>query len=164
MLSRAIVLIVLAALGFWLWTVFFPRPEKIIRKQLARLANDASFSANENDIIKMADAQNIPDFFSTNVLINITIPGREQQTLAGRDEIRAAALASRAQATALDLKFPDIVITVAPDKNSAVADVTVNATVSGEHDAVVQELKFNFQKTSGEWLINKVETVQKVSL
>ena len=164
MLSRAIVLIVLAALGFWLWTVFFPRPEKIIRKQLARLANDASFSANENDIIKMADAQNIPDFFSTNVLINITIPGREQQTLAGRDEIRAAALASRAQATALDLKFPDIVITVAPDKNSAVADVTVNATVSGEHDAVVQELKFNYQKTSGEWLINKVETVQKVSL
>lgn len=164
MLSRAIVLVVLAALGFWLWTVFFPRPEKIIRKQLARLAHDASFSANENDIIKMADAQNIPDFFSTNVLINITIPGREQQTLAGRDEIRAAALGSRAQATALDVKFPDVIVTVAPDKNSAVADVTVDATVSGEHDAVVQELKFDFQKTSGEWLINKVETVQKVSL
>ncbi len=164
MLSRLIVLVVLAALGFWLWTVFFPSPEKVIRKQLAKLAQDASFSPAENDLIKMADAQSVPDFFSSNVEINITIPGREQQTLAGQDEIRTAALASRAQATALDVKFPDVIVTVAPDKSSAVADVTVDATVSGEHDAIVQELKINFQRNGGQWLINKVETVQKVSL
>lgn len=163
-ISRLIMLIVLAALGFWLWTVFFPSPEKIVRKQLAKLAHEASFSPSENDLIKMADAQNIPSLFSSNVEVNIAPSGREQQTLSGRDEIRTAALASRAQATSLDVKFPDVIVKVGPDKSSAVADVTLDATVSGEHDAIVQELKISFQKTDGQWLINKVETVQKVSL
>ncbi|MGH7941062.1 MAG: hypothetical protein ACREE6_02095 [Limisphaerales bacterium] len=163
-IPRIIVLIALAALGFWLWTVLFPSPEKIIRTQLAALARDASFSQDENELIKMADAQKVPDFFSANVQVNITVPGREQRTMTGREEIQAAALASRQQATALDVKFPDENVTVAPDKASATADVTLDATVSGEHDAIIQELKINFQKTGGQWLINKVETVQNVSL
>ena len=163
-ISRLIVLIALAALGFWLWTFFFPSPEKVIRKQLVKLAHNASFTADENDLIKMADAQNVPGFFADNVEVNITIPGREQETLTGRDEIRTAALASRARATALDVKFPDINITVSPDKMSATAEVTLDATVSGEHDAIIQDLKINFQKTDGKWLINKVQNVQNVSL
>lgn len=162
--SRIVVLLVLAALGVWLWTVFFPSPEKVIRKKLAKLALDASFTQNENNLIKLADAQNLPDFFTDTVQVNINIPGHEQQTLAGKDEIRTAALASRQAATDLEIKFPDVNITVAPDKNSATADVTVDATVSGERDAIIQEFKFNFQKTDGQWLINRVETVQNVSL
>jgi hypothetical protein len=162
--SRIVVLIALAALGVWLWTVFFPSPEHVIRKKLARLAQDASFTQNENNLIKLADAQNLPDFFTDNVEVNINIPGHEQQTLAGKDEIRTAALASRQAATDLEIKFPDVNITVAPDKNSATADITVDATVSGERDAIIQEFKFTFQKTDGQWLINRVETVQNVSL
>jgi hypothetical protein len=162
--SRIVVLIALAALGVWLWTVFFPSPEHVIRKKLARLAQDASFTQNENNLIKLADAQNLPEFFTDNVQVNINIPGHEQQTLAGKDEIRTAALASRQAATDLEIKFPDVNITVAPDKNSATADITVDATVSGERDAIIQEFKFTFQKTNGQWLINRVETVQNVSL
>jgi len=161
--SRLIGVIALAALGFWLWTVFFPSPEKIIQKRLAKLAREASFSPDESDLIKMADAQNLAAFFSSNAEVNITISGHGQQTINGRDEIRMAALASRQQ-TSLDVKFPDIIVTVAPDKTSATAEVTVDATVSGEHDAIVQELKIDFQKTDGHWLINKVQTVQNVSL
>jgi hypothetical protein len=164
MVSRLILLAVLAALAVWLWTVFFPSPEKIVRKRLAKLAQDVSFSQDENDLIKIADAQSVPDFFSSNVEVNITIPGHEQETIAGRDQIATAALASRQQATAMDVKFPDVNVTVAPDKSSATADVTVDASVSGERDAIVQELKITFQKTDGQWLISKVETVQKVTL
>jgi hypothetical protein len=61
------------------------------------------------------------------------------------------------------VKFPDINVTVAPDKNSATADVTVEGTVSGEHDAILQEMKFTFEKTDGHWLINRVETVRVLS-
>lgn len=161
--SRVIVVVALAALAIWLWTFFFPSPEKVIRKQLAKLAQEASFSQNENGLLKIADAQNLPTFFSSNVEVNITIPGHEQQRMAGRDEIQAAALASRQAATDLDVKFPDVNVTVAPDKNSATADVTVDATVSGERDAIIQELNITFQKTEGRWLISSVETVQGVS-
>lgn len=164
MVSRLILAVALAALAVWLWTVFFPSPEKIIRKRLAKLAQDASFSQGENDLVKIATAQNIPGFFSSNVEVNITIPGHEQQQMAGREEVRTAAIASRTAATDLDVKFPDVNVTVAPDKSSATADVTVDATVSGERDSIVQELKITFQKTDGDWLINKVETVQNVSL
>jgi len=37
-------------------------------------------------------------------------------------------------------------ITVAPDKQSAVADLTVEANVSGEHDSIVREMKFTLRK------------------
>ncbi|HTV39342.1 MAG TPA: nuclear transport factor 2 family protein [Candidatus Sulfotelmatobacter sp.] len=163
MISRVIVLAALVALGVWLWTIFFPSPEKIIRKQLTKLAQDVSFSQNENDLVKVAGAQNVADFFTENVEVNITVQGRGQETLTGRDQIRTVALESRQEATSLDVKFPDVNVTVAPDRNSAVADVTVDATVSGERDAIIQELDITFQKIDGHWLISKVETVQGVS-
>ena len=160
---RIVVFVALIALGVWLWTIAFPSPEKIVRNQLAKLAQDVSFSQDENNLIKMAHAQSVADFFSENVDVNIDVPGHEQQTIAGRDQITQAALVSRQQLTALDVKFPDITVTVAPDKNSATADLTVEAAVSGEHDAIVQEMKFTFQKINGHWLITKVETVKTVS-
>jgi len=161
--SRLIVLVMLAALGVWLWTILFPSPEHIVRKRLAKLAQDVSFTQNENDLIKIADAQNVAGFFSDNVEVNITIPGHEEATMAGKEQIREAALASRQQATALTVKFPDVNVTVSPDKTSATADVTLNATVSGEQDAIIQELNIKFQKINSDWLISKVETVQAVS-
>jgi hypothetical protein len=162
-ISRVFVLVALAALGVWLWTIFFPSPEKIIKKQMLKLAQDASFSQGENNLIKIAEAQNVPGFFSSNVEVNITIPGHEQQTMTGRDEIRTEALASRQAATDLDIKFPDVNVTVSPDRNSATADVTMDATISGERDAIIQELNITFQKTDGQWLISRVETEQAVS-
>jgi hypothetical protein len=162
-LFRIILIVALAALGFWLWTILFPSPEKIIRKQLVKLAANVSFTQDENTIVKMADAQNVAGFFSSNVVVNINVPGHEQQTIAGRDELTQVALASRGQATDLDVKFPDVNVTVAPDRNSATADVTVDATVSGQHDAIIQELKFTFEKIDGQWLITEVETVRTLS-
>ena len=78
----------LLALGIWLWTVFFPSPEKIIRQRLHRLATDVSFSQNDGGLTKLtglAEAANVADFFATNVVVNIDVPGHEQHSLAGRD-------------------------------------------------------------------------------
>lgn len=160
---RLVLVLALIALGFWLWTVLFPSPEKIVHQKLLSLATDVSFSPDENNLVKMAHVQSVADFFTTNVEVDINVPGRDAQTLSGRDEITTAVMASRQTASSLQVKFPDINVTVAPDKNSAVADVTVDATVSGEHDAVVQEVKFTFEKVDGHWLISKVETVKTVS-
>jgi hypothetical protein len=160
---RVIFLVVLCALGVWLWMVLFPAPDKIVRRQLAKLAGDVSFSQNENNLVKIADAQSVADFFSSNVVVNLDMPEHEEQTIAGRDQITQAALLSRQQATDLDVKFPDINVTVAADKLSATADVTVQATVSGQANAIIQEVKFTFVKIDGKWLISKVETVKTLS-
>ena len=163
LVSRIILVVVLAALGFWLWMALFPSPEKIIRKQLVGLADDVSFSQDQNNLIKLAHAQSVADYFTSTVEIDITVPNHGEQAMAGRDQITQVALLSRQEATDLKLKFPDINITVAPDKNSAVADVTVDATISGERDAVLQEVKITFQKVDGKWLISKVASVPVVS-
>jgi cytoskeletal protein RodZ len=153
----------LVALGVWLWTVFFPSPEQAVRKQLTKLAGDVSFSRDENSLVRIADAESVSGFFSTNVEVTINVPGQEEHTLSGRAEITQVALAARTQAGELKVKLPDVNVAVAPGGQSATADVTVEADVGGERDPIVQEMKFTFQKIDGQWLITRVETIRTLS-
>jgi hypothetical protein len=148
------------AFGAWLWTVFFPAPEKVIRHRLAKLAEDVSFNSDQGNFSRLASGESVSGFFSTNIEININVPGHEQVTFASRAEITQAALGAREKLKSLSVKFPDVNVMLAPDKTSAVADVTVDAAVSGERDAIVQELKISFQKTEDGWLITRLETVR----
>ena len=160
---KIVLITVLIALGVWLWFILFPSPEKIIRYRLEKLAHTVSFSKNEGNFSRIASAESVGGFFSTNVEVTINIPGYKQQTLAGRAEITQFALASRTRAGDLSVKFPDVTVTIAPDKQSATADVTAEANVAGEKDAIVQEIKFTFEKTAEGWLIKRVETVRPLS-
>jgi len=160
---RLIFVAMLAAFGVWLWTVFFPAPEKIIRHRLEKLAATVSFSREQGTISRVASGESVAGFFSTNVEIAINVPGHEQITFASRAEITQAALGAREALKSLSMKFPDVTITLAPDKKSAVADVTADVNISGEGHAIVQELKITFQKTDEGWVITKIETVRTIS-
>jgi hypothetical protein len=159
---RIVLLAALAALGIWLWTVLFPSPEKVIRRHLTELARTVSSSANESDLTRLASARSVAGFFAANVELNVDLPALGQRTM-DREEITQAALMGRSRAGGLQVKFPDINITVAPDKQTAVADLTVEANISGEHDSIVREMKFTLRKTNGQWLITRVETVRTLS-
>jgi hypothetical protein len=78
----------------------------------------------------------------------------------GRAEIPQAAMAARASGNSLSVAFPDVTVIVNADQQSAVADVTLQVKISGEADAIVQEVKATLQKINGQWLILKVETVR----
>ena len=160
---RIVLVAALAALGIWLWAALFPSPEKVIRKRLVELARTASSSSGESDLARLAAARNVAGFFSTNVELNVELPELGQRNSMDREEITQAALMARSRAGGVQVKFPDINITVAPDKQSAVVDLTVEANVSGEHNPFVQQMKFTLQKTDGRWLITRVETVHTLS-
>jgi hypothetical protein len=160
---RFILLAALAALGVWLWFVLFPGPEAVIRQRLTKLARTASFTAGEGNLARLAAAQNLAGFFATNIEVDINVPGRIQHTLVGRDEIKQAALGARSTLSGLKVTFPDIDVAVAADKQSAVVDLTVQVNVAGEHDSIVQEMKFTLRKTDDGWLIERVETVRTLS-
>jgi hypothetical protein len=161
---RLVLAAALVAFGVWLWTVLFPSPEKVIHKRLVELARTVSFSSNQGNLARLAGAQNLGFFFSTNIEVNIDVPGRERLNLVGRGEVMQAVLTVRSAVAGLTVKFLDINITVAPDKQSAVADLTVDADVSGQRDAIVQEMKFTLQKTDGKWLVTRIETVRTLSI
>ena len=161
---RLVMLAALVALGVWLWFVLFPSPEKVIHKRLVGLANAVSFSSDENNLLRLAGAQSLGDFFSADVEVDIDVPGHERHNFMGRQEITRAALTARSAVAWLKVKFPDINIKVAPDKQSAVANLTLEARVSGQQDPIVQEMKFTLQKTDGKWLVTHVETVRTLSI
>jgi hypothetical protein len=159
---RFILFAALVALGVWLWFILFPSPEKVIRRRLTELARTVSSSANESDLTRLAAARSVAGFFAATVELNVDLPELGQRTM-DREEITQVALMGRSRAGGLRVKFPDINITVAPDQQSAVADLTVEANISGERDSIVREMKFTLQKTDGQWLITRVETVRTLT-
>lgn len=161
---RVVLLAALMAVGIWLWTILFPSPEKIIRHQLSAVAKHASFTADESTLARLASAESLAGYFSTNVEVNLDVPGRDGHSILGRDEITQVALASRSATSSLSIKFLDADVIVAPDKQSATADLTVEARVSDDQDLIVQEMKFTLQNISGQWLITRVETIRTLSI
>jgi hypothetical protein len=157
---RFFLLAVVVALAAWAWVALHPDSERQIRRRLEGLAHAASFGPNQGYLAKLAGAQSLAGFCATNVEVNIDVPGRQEHGLAGREDIQQAALAMRASARALTVTFPDVTVQVSADQQSAVADLTLQAQVPGEHDMIVQEVKATLQKIDGQWLIVKAETVR----
>lgn len=161
---RIVLLAGLAALSVWLWTMIFPSPEKSIRRQLGEVAKRASFTADEGTLARVAGAQSLASYFSTNVEVRLDVPELAQITTLDRNEITQYALAARSNVNSLTVKFLDVNVTLAPNRRSAIADFTVEAHVPGEQELFVQEMKFTLQKISGQWLITRVETIRTLSI
>jgi hypothetical protein len=157
---RAVLLGALAALGYWLWTIFFPNPEKVIRNRIQEVARLASFSSNEGALAKLSNAQKLSSCVADNVEIQVEFQRHSERIFSGRDDVLQACVAARNLAGGLTVEFPDVVVTLHPGKESATAEVTLRAQIQGERDYIVQELKIEFVKIGGEWLIRRAETVR----
>ena len=160
---RWLLLAALLALGVWLWTVCFPSPEKVIRRRLLNLARTVSSVPGEGDLARLAAANSVAGYFSNHVELKLTVPELSQRDSLDREEIVQLVVLARSRAGGLKVTFPDIKVTVAPDRQSAAADVTVQANVAGERVPQLQEMKFTLRRMDGQWLIIRVETVQTLS-
>jgi SnoaL-like domain len=160
LLLRLVLVGALIALAVWVWTILFPSPQQVILRRLVKLAQLASFSPNEGNIARVANVERMGALFSEDVQVVIGVPGVETHTFNGREELMQAALYARAALTSLKAEFPDIQITLGPDRQSAAAEVTLEAKASGQSDLIIQELKFTFERRDGAWRIARVDTVR----
>lgn len=159
---RVLALAVLAALGFWLYTIFFPSPEKLIRRRLTQVEELASFGKGEGLIPAALSVQKLGECFAPEV--EIFVDWREgEHVIAGRDEIRERAAAVRQAFRALTVEFLDKTVSLGADKESADVALTARVKVPDEKDFFVQEMKFTLKKINGEWLITRVQTVKTLS-
>ena len=159
----AIRLVLFAALlgcGFWLWTVLFPSPEKIVLKKIAGLAAAANFDGGAGNITRAGKASSVVKQFADDAQIIIDLAGAGARTLSGREEIREAALGGFASLKTLNVQFIDPIAKVGADKQSAEVNCTAEVRVDDSKDFGVQELRFQLKKMDGEWFITRVETVK----
>jgi len=160
---RLILLVALLAMGLWLWSVFFPSPQKAIRRHLEKTARLASFKANEGAMERLGNIAELAKCFSKDVEVKFETPGGGSLTLAGRDDILRAAGLARTSGSALQVEFLDAILTVSPDQQTAAVDLTVRARIPGDRDFFVQEMKFQLKKIGRAWLIIHAETVKTLS-
>jgi hypothetical protein len=149
----------LAVLGVYAWGLLFPNQEALLRHRLKEMASLASFGPNEGALARAFNAQKLSALCTPDVEIVLGTPGY-QQTINGRDEVLGGVMRARGALSSLQLEFPDILISVAPDKQSAVAEVTARTRIGGEKDADVRELRCSFKKLDGSWLLSRVEGVR----
>jgi hypothetical protein len=159
-LVRLVLLGVIAAAGIWAWHWLFPSPEQAIRNELKQVAAAASVAPNEGQLARLANTQKLVGFFSPDVQINVDLPGRASQSFSGRDELQQAALGARSFLGSLKVRFLDVSVIVAPDRQSAEAHLTATATLPGEKLPEVQELRIHFRKVDRAWPIDRVDTVK----
>jgi hypothetical protein len=160
---RLVLALAVGAFAVWLWLALFPSPEKVIARQFEKLARAASVRPGEGYLPRLIGAQTAAGYCATNVEISVDLPGLRQQTTISRDDIVQAMLTPRL-AGGLTVKFPDITVTVGPDKETAEADITLEARAPGEQDMLAQAMKCTLRKIGGKWLITRVQTVRTFSL
>jgi hypothetical protein len=153
-------LAILAGVGFWLWTVFFPSPEQAVLKRIAALSATATMGANEGAIVRASKVSSLIGFFSTDAEINYDIPGVGAGSWSGRDEIRESAAGGFSRAAALSVQFMDVIVRVGADRQSAEVSCTARVNTGDSKDLGIQELRFQFKKFDRDWLITRVETVK----
>jgi hypothetical protein len=156
------ILLAAAALAILLWggMRLLPNDEKIIRKRLTHLAAVASVKPDQSMLSRAANVQRLRDYFSPEVTIEIDDWGQRAFSIHGRNDLISLASAAQTQLREAKFKLVDLQVTVDRAQNQASALMTLLGDINGERYAISQVIALHLQKTEGEWLITRVETIR----
>ncbi|HTB82410.1 MAG TPA: hypothetical protein VK742_02035 [Candidatus Sulfotelmatobacter sp.] len=157
---RLFLLAAVVALGWWLWTVFFPSPERVVLKRMQSLAELLTFKSDISNLGRESRASEFTGYFSVDTEIVVDVPELGAHTLSGRDEVREAGNGGFASAPSLSVSFLDATVKIGPDKQTADVSCTLKASAGNDKDYGVQELRFQWKKIEGTWQITRAETVK----
>ena len=144
------------ALLVWIAFKLFPNDERLIRKRLAAIAEQASIRPNESPLVRVAKASRMVDFFTTDVSIHIE---ELEVSVNDRNDLREAVIAARANLREADVQFVDVHVRFPEGKDSAIAYLSAIARLEGQTNAFGRELKINLRKMNRDWLVSRVESI-----
>jgi hypothetical protein len=157
---RLFLLAAAVALGWWLWTVFFPSPERVVLKRMQSLAKLLTFKSDISNLGRASRASEFISYFSVDTEIVVDVPELGAHTLSGRDEVREAGNGGFVTVPSLSVSFLDATVKLGPDRQTAEVSCTLKASVGNDKDFGVQELHFQWKKIEGTWQITRAETVK----
>jgi hypothetical protein len=153
---------VLPAALLWLgWRVFFPGDERRILRLLNDIAQTVSVPEDGKFVGGVLAVERLRGCLAPGAEVAVDLPGQGRFHLTGREELLQAYMAARSNYRGVKVEFCDIQVTVAPDHDSAVADLTGRATHSSG-ELHVQELRVNLVRADNRWCVRRVETTQSI--
>ncbi|MSU62913.1 MAG: hypothetical protein EXS31_11065 [Pedosphaera sp.] len=136
----------------WLW----PNDERAIRKSLADLARAASIRSGESAIGKIANANKVIEFFTQDITMQIDGINLHVND---RSDLREKVLATRSQLQRMEVQFEEVHVTIDPATRQALVYTVALATIEGQTNTLVRELKVQLHKPERYWLISRIESV-----
>ena len=159
-MTRVLFLAAVMAAGLWFgWRWMFPNDEAQIVAVLERIADGVSGGAAEGEVGRLARAASLRNEFAPDVTVEA---GPPFQRLKGREAIIGAAARTSGSVRNLEVRFPDVDITIAPDRQSATALVTAEARFDegGGRAVDARELEIGFARLDGAWVIASITLIQ----
>lgn len=152
----ALLLLGLGGAIWWAW----PSTERVIRRELVRIAGALSYPPNEPPLNAWAGVNTVCARLTEDAEVEVEGPGFGRRQVTGREEIRTALVTWRQRYNGAEVSFPDVRVILGSDRRSATVYVMARARLSGEPEAFFQEFRLQWRKEGRQWRIARVETVR----
>ena len=157
-LLQIIVLIAAAVAGYFVWIWTHPSREEAIRKQMEKLAETLVAKPGEGNFARVAGINKTLSFFTSNIYINGEGIPQVNESISGQTELQQALFAARSRLDGA-ITFNEIHVEVGPESTNARVNFNAVARVSGQTEPYSQDLKAEFVKVDGKWLISRVDPI-----
>jgi hypothetical protein len=157
-LLQIIVLLAFAVGGYFVWTWTHPSPEKAIRKQMEKLAETLAGKPGEGNFARVGGINKTLSFFTPNIYINGEGIPQVNESIQGQTELQQALFAARSRLDGA-ITFHEIHVIVGSEATNARVNFHAVARLSGQNEPYSQDLKAEFVKLDGKWLISRVDPI-----
>lgn len=163
-MRRIIIVVIIAAAGWFGWRWLFPDDEAQIRALLERIEESVgSGAATEGEVARIARAAGIRSALDPQITVDAGPPFSK---ITGRDALIGTVARMNSTVRDLDVQFVDVQITLEPDGTTARAYMTAEARyqgAQGERGLEARELDVTFRKLEGDWVVSTVALVRTLA-
>lgn len=138
-----------------------PNDRKAVGNVMARLIKAASVHPNDSNLARLAYANRLTGFFTTNAVLHLEGLGTDFPVANGRGDLLEVAIAARAQLQQAEFKLADLNVTFPGQKGTASAYVVITGQINFRTNQFGKAFRMALQKTHGRWLISEVNTVEQ---
>ena len=157
-LLQFVVVAIVAAAGYFIWTWLNPTPEKAIRKQMEKLAETLVGKPGEGNIARVAGINKTLGFFAPDIYINGEGIAQVNSSIQGHTELQQALFAARSRLDGA-ITFHDVHVIVEPSATNARVNFRAVARLAGQNEPYSQDLKAQFVKIKRDWLISRIDPI-----
>lgn len=152
-------LAVVLVAGWTAWQWAFPSDEAQIEAVLERIAENLAGGAAEAEVARLARAASLRHEFAPDVVIDA---GEPLQRINGREALVGMAARLHGTVRNLEVRFHDLAIVVAPDRQAATATVTAEARFDDGAGRGIEarDLAMTFTRVDGDWVVASVSLIR----